>query len=42
MKKKKTNWFLLILTGGLLGLGAYTFKKKTEKKYLPVEGRKNF
>ena len=42
MKKKKTNWFRLILTGGLLGFGAYELRKKTKKKYLPVEGRKNF
>lgn len=39
---KKRNWFLLILTGGLLGLGAYKLHEKTKKKYVQIEGRKNF
>ena len=39
---KKRNWFLLILTGGLLGVGAYALHEKNKKKYFAVEGRKNF
>lgn len=39
---KKKNLFLLILTGGLLGFGAYALHEKTRKKYASIEGRKNF
>ena len=38
--KKKRKWFFLLLTGGLLGVGAYKFRNR--KRYFPVEGRKNF
>ena len=40
--KKKKNWFLLILTGGLLGFLGYKLREKTKKKYFSVEGRRNF